>query len=112
MCIQCYEEHGSPAIINERTIEAARLVGLLYDVNSVGGCAHIVIDDWNLEDGSIDSSLEWCDRPDQYGWTMDPESVTRSRAVLLAFKALTIEERASALALFDGFVLNEPLIRM
>ncbi len=37
-------------------MDAKELMGLIYEHNSVGCCGHIVFDDFNLEDESI----QWC----------------------------------------------------
>lgn len=52
MCYGCYEEAGKPAIVNDKIKKAAELVKNLYkqDGCGAGGYAHIVTDDWNLED--------------------------------------------------------------
>jgi hypothetical protein len=59
MCEQCYIDAGSPSIINEKTEHAARLIESIYDSpeGGVGGYAHIIVDDWNLDDDSIDFCL-------------------------------------------------------
>jgi hypothetical protein len=59
MCKTCWEEDGAYSIINERTKKGAELIEALYisEDGGVGGYAHIVVDDWNLEDGNIDSCL-------------------------------------------------------
>jgi hypothetical protein len=58
MCYECWEEEGKPQIDTPAVREAAAAVGAVYELNGVGGNLHIVLDDWNLEDGSV----EFCDR--------------------------------------------------
>ena len=96
MCIGCYQEMGSPRIVNEATTAAARLVRRVYETHPGGGAGHIVFDDFNLEDDNI----EWCI---ENGPSMDDQTM----AALLAFQPLTEDERASALALFEGWI-EEP----
>jgi len=50
MCKGCWEEAGSPAIINTKTRAVAKLIDDVYSYSGAGGNAHIVVDDWNLED--------------------------------------------------------------
>lgn len=98
MCRTCYEDYGSPAIVTDATRAAADCIHRLYEVHGAGGHLHIVVDDWNLEDGDLD----WCINKmesDPYG-PVDP--VERDCAHLL--RAMTVEERASALAIEDGYL--------
>lgn len=97
MCRGCFEEYGSPSIFNEKTAEGARLVAALYEVNCVGGAAHIVTDDWNVEDDNV----QWClDNLDKY-WQSE---LAEAKAVLEAFRAMTVDERVSALAINAGYI--------
>ena len=102
MCYSCYKEYGCPAIVNEATKHAAKLVEQVYEWSCVGGNAHIVLDDFNIEDSSID----WCLKDATSLNIRDAcqEQLDVERECLLAFKSLTIEERASALALFEGWI--------
>ena len=56
MCYGCYEEEGKPSIINKATRAAAKLIESVYDFSEVGGNAHVVVNDWNLDDDDI----QWC----------------------------------------------------
>lgn len=102
MCYGCYEEAGKPEIINDKTKAAAALVDAVYEFSCVGGNAHIVVDDWNLEDHNI----RWCldtalaENVHEAG----VEQLDAERACLEALLALTAAERASAMALHDGFI--------
>lgn len=108
MCQNCYEEYGSPAIINAAVREAAELVRQVFDHSVVGGNLHIVLDDWNIEDGS----LHHCHKAIQNiqaGYfgphdDIDPAQVAIERKCCDAFLKLSLDERASALALFDGYI--------
>jgi hypothetical protein len=53
MCFSCYREFGSPKIINEKTIYASKLIDEVYKYEETGGCLHIVLDDFNIEDRSL-----------------------------------------------------------
>jgi len=61
MCLSCYVRHftdrGVP--VPETTDAMRALVSdieLFYEDEPTGGRLHIVLDDWNLDDGSI----QWC----------------------------------------------------
>ena len=102
MCEGCYKEYGSPVIINEFTKHAASLIEDVFELSSTGGNAHIVIDDWNLDDRSI----KWCLKE------AIPENICESNRKLLfaekialtSLSLITVEERASALAIVDGYI--------
>ena len=102
MCFGCYVEQGSPAIISERTQTAAALIAKVYEFNEVGGALHIVVDDWNLDD----SSLKWCAGHIPTSDGSDDQKAAET-ACLEALAALSVEERASALAIHDGFLKVE-----
>lgn len=106
MCYGCYEEAGEPAIINEATQAAAALVARVYEFSMSGGNAHIVVDDWNLED----SDIRWCldTALVENVHKASDEQLAAERACLEALLALNPDERASAMALHDGFISPEP----
>lgn len=97
MCTSCYEDYGSPKIINDKTIRAADLVEDLYEFAGAGGNCHIVTDDWNLEDEHI----QWCLTKglanNVVEHTADQIAVERELLELLA--SMSLPERASALAI-------------
>jgi hypothetical protein len=96
MCENCFEAAGSPAIINEKTIKASELIEKVYDYEGCGGYAHIVTDDWNLEDESIESCINWAlENKNQ----SDVESQRATFECLFYLLTLTEEERYSAMAL-------------
>lgn len=92
MCRGCWSEMGEPAHRNDRVRAAALSVARLYEVHGAGGGMHIVTDDWNLED----SSLDFCEH--------QRELDDRERRVLHALRDLTFKERGAALAMWEGFV--------
>lgn len=99
MCLGCYEREGSPQIVNEKTVAAAAAVGKVYEYSSVGGNAHIVLDDWNLDDHNI----RWCiDVAIAENSDGDPdEQLAVEREALERLLALTHGERVSALAIHE-----------
>jgi hypothetical protein len=112
MCEGCYEEYGRPAIITDRTLAAAELVRQVYDYSGVGGNLHIVLDDWNIED----DNLEFCAKEIAAGGYFDPkypderatsEQLDVEKRCCDALARMTLAERASALALYDGYLKLE-----
>lgn len=103
MCQNCYETAGSPQIVNENTTTAAELVKQVYKFSCVGGNLHIVLDDWNLED----SDIEFCSKQIASGGYGDcsQEQLTIERQCCDAFAAMTMKERASALAIADRYFI-------
>jgi hypothetical protein len=103
MCQTCYKDYGSPKIITPATLEAAKLIEEVFEWSSGGGNLHIVIDDWNLDDDSLD----FCDTEIR---TDDPscdEKLEAERKCLDALRKMTLEERASTLAIHDEFIKVE-----
>ncbi len=117
MCYGCWTEEGSPQIDTPAVRAAAASVAAVYEHSCVGGNLHIVLDDWNLED----DNLKFCDAqiargghpedPNHSKWYTQqkldnpdtPEQLAAERKCHDLFAALSIKERASALALNDGF---------
>lgn len=102
MCYGCYEEYGSPKIVNDATKHAANLIGAIYEFNCVGGNAHIVLDDFNIEDSNIDWCLNEALNTNVHGHS--EIQLQSERECLTALKGLTVEERASALAIHNGWI--------
>ena len=97
MCDQCLKDYGGPIPPTPEIIEAARLIEALYDINPVGGRAHTVTDDFNVEDEHID----WCLNYDADGIRDEtPEEREAALAALRAIRALpTLQARATAVYL-------------
>lgn len=106
MCINCYTEAGSPKIINEKVERAADLIDVLYETEDggAGGYAHIVTDDWNLDDGCIDRCIEDCKKG---GQDVSEETRLASLSALEALRELSEDERYTALALNGGFLTED-----
>jgi hypothetical protein len=102
MCQYCWAKCGAHKIDNDQVREASALIAGVYEYSGVGGNLHIAIDDFNLED----DALEFC-----AGAIRDSESTGEyesgqcdaERLCLEKLKAMSLEERVSALALHDGF---------
>lgn len=100
MCETCWSERGSHKIVSEKTTKAAELIQAIYDSEDggAGGYAHIVVDDWNLEDESIDFSLNAINEGD-----LAAETGHACLECLTFLKGLTWEERVSAMAIQNGY---------
>ena len=96
MCENCWRDHGAPTKWTPEIARCAELIADVFDDSCVGAEAHIAIDDWNLDDHSIQACLEWGPHGDGSTWPT-------ARAALEALLRLTVEERASALALAEGY---------
>lgn len=92
MCEGCWDSylkldmHGQP-VINDRVLAAVPLIRN----GDPFGPLHIVIEDWNLDD----ENLAYC-RAECAG---DPDE-----PLLDALTALTLSERATAMAIADGYL--------
>ncbi|MEQ1931959.1 MAG: hypothetical protein ABL957_15715 [Parvularculaceae bacterium] len=94
MCMSCWREYGSPALDTPAIRVAATLAEKVYAGCAVGGNLHAVLDDWNIEDDHFEDGempIYSDDPPD--------EQVLVERECYAALKALTLPERASALAM-------------
>jgi hypothetical protein len=98
MCLNCWEEEGSHAIVNDKTKAAAKVIDELYGEQAVGGYLHIVTDDFNVEDHHVAS----CD-PDN-DKIMDRPATDIERRCWQVLTDLTKEERVSALAIYEGWI--------
>jgi hypothetical protein len=107
MCQGCWKERGSPSLTNDKIKAAAELIAGVYEHHGCGGGLHIIVDDWNLEDSSLQFCEDYIEKPEYRASRNDEvtdERLEAERACLRALKAMTEEERASALALYDGYV--------
>lgn len=102
MCLNCYEEHGSPAIDNERVRATSQAIGKVYEFSAVGGNLHIAIDDWNIEDDDLDFCANSIATNTVH--RADVAQLAAERACLELLRGLTKEERVSALAMQSGFL--------
>lgn len=91
MCYGCYEDYGFPTCVSPAVLDAAAKM----DACDPFGDLHVVIDDWNIEDEHI----EWC--------RAKPGLIPLDRAAIDALAALTLDERAAAMAIRDGYLLPD-----
>jgi len=103
MCYGCYEEAGKPAIVNERTKKAAELIEEVYEQYDcgTGGYAHIVVDDWNLDDSSIDFCINAANEGD---YDISENGKQACLNCLNYLKELSEDERYSTMAINDKFL--------
>lgn len=98
MCRACWEERGTPRIKSARVRALVPLIRRVYDFDCVGGNLHVVLEDWNIEDEIIAQC---------WGAIVAEESQLKAFAEVRCMEALlscTLKERASALALYQGFI--------
>lgn len=88
MCEACYLDYGAPVKITPAVLD---ILDDLAAADEFGGL-HIIVDDWNLEDEHV----EYC---------MTCEEASEEEKVLATrLRALDLPERATALALVDGYL--------
>jgi hypothetical protein len=99
MCLGCYAEYRFPKIISPATTRAVELVEKVYEFSCVGGNLHCELDDWNIDD-------EFFEADDLKVWHGDASAaqIEAEKECFHAFKAMTLDERASALALRDSYL--------
>jgi hypothetical protein len=105
MCCGCYMEYGSPTLESPEIWKGVDLVKQLYEFTGAGGNCHIVTDDWNLEDHSIEFCLNEVSNggfADEYGYIDSPEQLKVEREILDLMKSMSLDERASMMGLVDG----------
>jgi hypothetical protein len=115
MCMSCWEDkYGRAAIVNERTRAVAALIDQIYSWSCAGGLAHVVVDDWNLNDYNVAFCLDAVGRaergePQKWGEVVQdsPDELAATRAALEALRDLPEEERASAMAIHEGWIGQE-----
>src|SRR5690606_30658274 len=111
MCYGCYEEYGFPRIVTASTLAAAEAAKKVYEFSCVGGNLHIVLDDWNIEDCNLEFCRQSITRiragsPEKYDDTT-PEQVDAEDECLKLLEPMSLDERASSLALWDKFLMPD-----
>lgn len=107
MCQECWKEKGSPSLTSDKIKAAAELIAGVYEHHGSGGGLHIVVDDWGLEDSSVQFCEDYIENPKyraSRNCEVTDERLEAERACLRALKAMTEEERTSSLALYKGYV--------
>lgn len=96
MCYGCWEDAGSPQIVNDNTLAAAKLITELYEHNGVGGNLHIITDDYNVDSGNVAFCREWLA---SHGCDEDREQNAIEEKLLDLLEPMSEDERMSAVAL-------------
>lgn len=109
MCNGCWENFESPKILNEKVKKAVRLIEKVYKYNGAGGNLHVVLDDWNIEDCHV-----FTDFNDKYiEEHKESEGQYKAEKECIAqLRLMNEKERASALAIYDGYFLLTPEEKM
>lgn len=104
MCEGCWEEYGRSKILNENVLCATELIKNVYEFDCVGGNLHVQLDDWNIEDCFFEKF-------EPFDEDVTPEQLESELRCFNAMKLLSLKERASALAIYDGYWSppNKPL---
>jgi len=97
MCVNCWRDRGSPTIDNERTRRAVELIGDVYECHGAGGGLHVILDDFNIDNGHMAFCAGYIDS-DEYKRDCSPGRLAAERACLVLLRGMTVDERASALA--------------
>lgn len=104
MCQDCYESYGSPVDVTPETKETVKAIRELYGYAAAGGGAHVVTDDWNLDDEDIDFCLN---NQDGEYLRDKPEEAKVTLKVLTLLRTMTESQRATVLGIRDGFIKPE-----
>jgi hypothetical protein len=99
MCYTCYQEEGAPRLDTSLVREAARLIAEVYKFSCVGGHLHIAIDDYNVDN----CSLDFCEKSRQADSEISDGQRIAEMLCLESLRALSEPERVSAIGLHDGF---------
>ena len=95
---QATDRYNEAKVDTPAVREAIALIAEVYLHSDVGGGLHVVVDDWNLEDHHIASLLVAVEGTHIFD-SQGAAEVACAKALL----AMSLEERATALALFEGF---------
>lgn len=108
MCENCWINYGSPEISSRRVRRAAEAISNLYEFTGAGGALHIAVEDWNLDDASIEFCINFIDDPSRSpGFPVPAAQIAAEKKCAEVLRKLTIKERASALAIHRGY-FNPP----
>lgn len=92
MCCGCYAEAGWPRDFTPEVVRAATLINKTDEF----GPLHIIVGDWNLEDDHI-----------AYCAAIDEPKSDAERCLIQLLLPMTMLERATAMALADGYLLGD-----
>ena len=100
MCLSCWNDYGAPQLDSPAIRAAAEAIAAVYDLpeGGAGGSLHVVVDDFNIDDDDLPWAQQWLNEHQD-----DPEARRVEQNCLDKLRALTLEERASALSLHRGY---------
>jgi hypothetical protein len=103
MCYDCWKnKYNAPKIINENVKKTIDLIQEIYKTESTGGDCHIVLDDFNIENDHIQWCIDWINRNEIP--EIGPEVKAIELECMNLMLTMSIDERAIALALADGYI--------
>lgn len=104
MCLDCYQQAGSPKIDNELVRDLVKAIDAVYYCSCVGGHLHILLDDWNTD--CLQSCIEWHERNEN---DADAEQLAAEAKCIELLKRASQDEISSALAICEGYFEVEGL---
>lgn len=100
-----WDERGRPDDWNPKVKRALELIRAVYEIEPVGGPLHVILDDWNIEDGDVTQAERTEYVPASFVEPDEAEEVRTAVAELVPLLAeMTVNERASALARHWGYL--------
>lgn len=101
MCGGCVLDYAAK---DDRILAAARAAQALYALEGgdVGGPAHVVLENTNVEDDHLDSAMQYARDTEHFAWTA--EVIAATDAVIAALRPLTMLERAVVSAWHEEIV--------
>lgn len=89
MCVDCWARYPEPAPVTPAITNCVEAIDAVYVESSVGGALHVVIDDWNVNDKSLNFCREYLETDAEH-------------ACWENLRGLSELERATALAIHKG----------
>lgn len=93
MCEECYRMYNSPIVVNDDVIRVAAMIRQFQDNGMFDAGMHSVTEDWNIEDDTI-----------MFYLNKQLHTSSIGKNILVAMKHMSIDERATALAIVDRFI--------
>lgn len=103
MCQGCYKSYGSPNVRSRKTAQVVRLINKLNNAGQLKGPAFDVVAEWCLDDEAVAEGIQDCLRQDPED-PEDAEEVGRAFVLLTQLLGMTVDERATAMAIYWGYL--------
>lgn len=100
MCWSCFKLFADEPVVNDRVIALYRAIHATDDEASFSPLLHIYVGDMNLED-------HWFDEPTDHTSEHYANAQQWERDIFDGLKALTEEERATAVAMEWGYIQED-----